>query len=298
MGHIPVLLKEVITALEPKDGAIIIDGTAGGGGHSAEILKHIGNTGTLIALDWDDAAIALLKKKFANDPRVQYFVSNYAALPRLIQAHHFQKADGLLIDLGFSSDQLLRGRGFSFQSDDPLIMTYNDVSESLSAFLKHTTVAELTDIIRAYGEERYAPRIAKAIYEARTQVTTTRQLADVIQRAVPRSYERGRLHPATRTFQALRIYLNRELENLEHVIAAVPDIVKPGGRVVIISFHSLEDRIVKTSFKTLASKGRIDIMTKKPISAEAHEIQQNPRARSAKLRAARIRSAEYEQNQN
>lgn len=285
--HKPVLLKEIIELLNPKEGKIIIDGTAGSGGHAKAISRQIGKTGQLLLIDWDKESVANLKKTFAGYPNVTVIQGNYAELPGIMAENNFPKADGLLLDLGFSSGQLEEsGRGFSFQKEDPLLMTYSDASEPLKEFLNRASISEITEIIRKFGEERYAKRIAGAIYAKRRQITNSRQLGEIIKAAVPESYERGRIHPATRTFQAFRIYLNKELENLEKVLSALDQILAPNGRVAIISFHSLEDRIVKNYFRESAQKGRIKVITKKPIVASAEEIKSNPRARSAKLRAA------------
>jgi 16S rRNA (cytosine1402-N4)-methyltransferase len=284
-AHVPVLLHEVIEILDPKDGEVFIDGTVGGGGHAEAILKKIGITGRLILADWDSQAIESAKKKFADAKNVAYIHDNYANLSK----YDLPKADGFLLDLGFSSTQIeARGRGFSFLKDEPLIMTYDDRSESLRDFLLRTNVEELTRIISEFGEERYAPKIAKAIIRARHQLKTSRQLGEVIRSAVPKSYERGRIHPATRTFQALRIYLNKELENVQGVLDSFLQLMKSGGRIAIISFHSLEDRMVKVHFNALAKEKKIRIITKKPIIAGHDEIMDNPRSRSAKLRAAYV----------
>lgn len=284
MIHKSVLLKEVIELLDPKEGEMMIDGTFGSGGHSQAILEKLGAKGKLLAIDLDKKNL----ERFAPpDLRFIGVVGNYADLPSMLKKNNFPKADGLLLDLGFSSEQLeTRGRGFSFLKSEPLLMTYSDESKPLHDFLKQTTTAELTEIISKFGEEKYAPRIAKAIIENRNQLQTSKDLGEVIRQTVPKSYERGRIHPATRTFQALRIYLNKELENLEKILGSLAEILKPNGRVAIISFHSLEDRIVKNKFKELAKKGRLKILTKKPIMPTAEEITRNPRSRSAKLRAA------------
>ncbi len=289
--HVPVLLKEVIDLLDPKEGEFIIDGTAGAGGHSREILKKVGESGKVALVDWDKRNIENLKKEFSGANAI-FFNANYAELPGLIKDGNLPKADGLLLDLGFSSDQLAgSGRGFSFNppaGGEPLLMTYGDESETLEEFLRRATFSELADIISRYGEERYARRIAEAIFSKKSAIRNTEDLAAVIRTAVPKSYERGRLHPATRTFQALRIYLNKELDNLKSVLDSLEEIIKPGGRVAIISFHSLEDRIVKSAFNESAKKGRLKILTKKPITASLEEVRNNPRARSAKLRAAAL----------
>jgi len=283
-AHVPVLLKEVIELISPKEGEIIIDGTVGGGGHARELLKAIGEKGKLILIDWDRNAISKLKEEFKNNPNVICINSNYANLPEILKKYNLPPADGLLLDLGFSSDQLEAGRGFSFRQDEPLLMTYSDDAQSFRDFLKSAAVSEISEIINKFGEERYAQKIAEAIFENKTRISTSLELAKIIQAAVPRSYERGRIHPATRTFQAFRIYLNKELENLERVLNSLDQMLKPMGRAAIISFHSLEDRIVKNIFRELAKKGRMKILTKKPIIASLEEIKINPHSRSAKLR--------------
>lgn len=296
MSHIPVLLKEAINLLKPQSGQIMIDGTAGRGGHAREIQKRIGKTGKLLLIDWDQRAIARLQSEMAKDDNIVCVQGSYAELPEIMERCDFPKADGLILDLGVSSEQLEESnRGFSFQRDEPLLMTYSDESESLERFLKHTNVSELTDIISKFGEERYARRIAEAIVANRAKIANTKILAEIIKKAVPRFYERSRrhggasrIHPATRTFQALRIYLNQELANLEKALSSLDKILKIGGRATIISFHSLEDRIVKRYFNELAKQGRVQILTKKPIIPAEEEIKANPRARSAKLRAATI----------
>jgi len=292
MTHIPVLLNEVITFLNPKKGETIVDGTAGGGGHAQAILERLGDSGRLVLIDWDETAVAELKKKFHSYANVECFAGNYASLPSILKNLSINRIDGLLLDLGFSSDQLRgRGRGFSFNQEannEPLLMTYNDASESLSHFFQRVGESELAEIIQKFGEERYARQIAKSIVARKKQLKTVGDLVEAIQKAVPKSYERGRIHPATRTFQALRIYLNNELGNLETMLQSLSSIMKRHGKVVIISFHSLEDRIVKNYFKELSAKGRIRIITKKPIISTDSEVRFNPRARSAKLRSALI----------
>ena len=265
----------------------MIDGTAGAGGHARELLRAVGERGKLLLIDWDRNAIGELKEEFKNNSNAICINSNYASLPEILAKYNLPLADGLLLDLGFSSDQLeTGGRGFSYRRDEPLIMTYDDTAQPLKDFLKDATAVKLSEIISKFGEERYAQKIAEAIFENKNRISTSLELAKIIQSAVPKSYERGRIHPATRTFQALRIYLNKELENLEKVLNSLDKILKVGGRVAIISFHSLEDRIVKLNFNELAKKGRLKIIVKKPIIASSEEIAGNPRSRSAKLRAA------------
>lgn len=270
MQHAPVLLNEIIKILDPQPGEFFVDGTAGAGGHSKAILEKTGSSGKFLAIDWEKTG------------------ENYANLPEILDQKNLGKADGLLIDLGFSSEQLGAGRGFSFLKDEPLLMTYDLSEKPVKQILKELNEQELAAIIKTYGEERYAARIARAIKAAsrKKPIETTGQLAEIIRSAVPKNYERGRLHPATRTFMALRIYANRELENLETLLKNLHRILKPGGRAAIISFHSLEDRLVKNYFRDYAKAGKVEILTKKPIIATSEEIRQNPRSRSAKLRAA------------
>lgn len=270
--HMPVLLNEVIQFLNPKPGEFFIDGTAGGGGHSLAIEEKIGTTGKLLAIDWEKTG------------------ENYADLPEILEAKNLGKADGLLLDLGFSSEQMEGGRGFSFQKDEPLLMTYNPKAEPLKTILRELTEEQIFTIIKEFGEERYAKQIAKEIYsrQRKNPIETTFELIEAITKAVPENYERGRIHPATRTFMAFRIYVNHELENLGKALNNLETILKPGGRAVIISFHSLEDRVVKNYFRDSAKTGKMKILTKKPVTASREEILSNPRSRSAKLRAVII----------
>ena len=337
-AHIPVLLKEVIEILNPKlgpacrqAGDFFIDGTVGSAGHTASILKKMMPRGKFLALDWDKKLLEKAKKeieaKFQIPPKenlrlptgqanskfqIFWVNDNYANLPEILkdlQGKKLEKADGLLLDLGFSSDQLEKsGRGFSFLRDEPLIMRYQfqevrppeinrqylggRTSQTLNSLTAADVVnafseRDLADIFFKYGEERFSRRIAKKIVEERKRkpIKTTFDLVEIIRKAVPKSYERGRLHPATRTFQALRIYVNNELGNLSKILSNLADILKSKGRVVIISYHSLEDRIVKQQFKLLEKEGKAKILTKKPIRPTFQEIQINPRSRSAKLRA-------------
>ncbi len=290
--HIPVLLHEVIEALHPEAGEFFIDGTFGGGGHAQAIHDKIGSRGTLLALDWEEAAILKKHPALCDQKNVQCVNQNFAMLPDILREQKLPLADGLLLDLGFSSDHLENsGKGFSFLRDEPLMMTYGKESVPVYKLLATLKEEELAKIIRDYGEERYARQIASAI-RARQKtgplIMRSKDLAEVIQAAVPRSYEHGRIHPATRTFQALRIYVNQELENLQRVLERLPEILKSGGRVAIISFHSLEDRIVKQSFRKYYQEKKCLLLTEKPIVPTVEEVMRNPRARSAKLRAAQL----------
>ena len=288
MPHTPVLLKEVIELLDPKPGEFFIDGTFGSGGHSAAILEKLGSNGKLLAVDWDETNFQRLT---TNDLRLTTQAGNYADLAEILKQKDLGQADGLLLDLGFSSEQLGNGRGFSFQKDEPLLMTYDPSQKPVKEILRDLSEQWLADIIKNYGEERYAKEIAAAIKAAlrkKQPLETTGQLIEVIKSAVPKNYERGRINPATRTFQALRIYANHELENLEKVLQELSKILKPGGRVAIISFHSLEDRLVKNYFRDAAKAGRLKVITKKTVQATRAEALTNPRSRSAKLRVALI----------
>ncbi len=296
MSHVPVLLHESIRLLDPKPGEFIIDATVDGGGLAAAILEKISPNGLLLGIDWDRRMIEKAQERIAEILKLQFPISevvlvndNFARLPEILKERNLGQADGLVLDLGFSSEQLENfGRGFSFQRDEPLIMTYSNDVKPVREILKELSENELAEIIRKFGEERYAKRIAYAIkqQEKIKPIETTKELVDAVIPAVPKNYEQGRIHPATRTFQALRIYANKELENLETVLKNLPEILKVGGRAAIISFHSLEDRLVKNYFRDYKKVEKLTILTKKPITASEEEIKENPRTRSAKLRCA------------
>ena len=294
MAHAPVLLNEVLEILEPKSGKIFVDGTVGGGGHAVPIIERLAPGGIFLGIDWDEELIKNLESRIKNlTPRLKRVViraGNYADLPEILEEEHLGKIDGLLVDLGFASDQLERGKGFSFMKDEPLIMTYSKDTSPAYQILNQLSRTELERILRDYGEERYAARIAEAIRERekKSLIRTTGELAEVVRQAVPNSYERGRINPATRTFMALRIYVNDELENLKKLLRQISEIMNSGGRVAIISFHSLEDRLVKNHFRDLAKEGKVHLLTKKPITPTEEEARSNPRSRSAKLRAIEI----------
>lgn len=290
--HVPVLLQEVIEYLEPAPGKFIVDGTADGGGHALEILKRIPG-GRLLALEWDPEMAERLRRKFeeeAPDARWEVVNDSYANLRDVLEARNLPKPDGLLLDLGFSSEQLDgSGRGFAFKNDEPLLMTYDPERTPVKSLLKQLRESELADIIYEFSGERYARRIAKAIKDAsrKRTITTSGELAEIIRKAVPGNYERGRIDAATRTFQALRIYANDELGNLARVLRDLPEVMAPAGRAAVISFHSLEDKLVKEKFRELKKEGLFEIVTPKPVEASGREIAGNPRSRSAKLRVAK-----------
>lgn len=294
--HTPVLLRETIEALDPKPGEFFIDGTLDGGGHAAAILEKTMPRGRFLGIDWDKNILEISRAQIGArfqipnpDFQASWVNENFANLPEILEREGLGKADGLLLDLGMSSEQLENsGRGFSFKKDEPLLMTYDVNAKPVKQILKELNEDELAEIIKRYSDERFSGRIARAIkeYEKTTPLETSSQLAEVIKQSVPKSYERGRLHPATRVFMALRIYANQELENLERILKNLHRILKPGGRAAIISFHSLEDRLVKNEFRNLAKMGKARLINKKPIRPAREEIKENPRSRSAKLRAA------------
>ncbi len=295
MPHKPVLLKEVIEILNPQPGEFFIDGTLGGGGHAAAILEKISPKGMLLGIDWDKTAIGKCNSKIKNrKSEVILMKDNYKNIPEILNEKKLGKADGMLLDLGFSSEQLENsGRGFSFQRDEPLYMTYSNETKPAYRVISEESESNLKNIIQEFGEERFAGRIAEAI-KKNLPILTSGKLAAVVAGAVPENYEKGRrrggakIHPATRTFQALRIFVNQELENLKEVLKEIPLILNSGGRLAVISFHSLEDRIVKNHFRELKQEKQAEILVKKPITATAGEVRSNPRGRSAKLRAIKL----------
>ncbi len=294
MKHIPVLLHEVLELLDPKPKQFVIDGTVDGGGHALEIISRLQPGGMLLGVEWDKKMLEVFDKRIGSqksDVRVVTYHGNYARMEDILREQELEKADGLLLDLGFSSEQLeVSSKGFSFLKDEPLDMRYGDTGETAAEVLNSFREDELADIFSKYGEERFSRRIAQGIVVSRRhkRIVTTSSLVEVIKDSISRQYERGRIHPATRVFQALRIYVNRELENLEVILGSLEHILKPCGRAVIISFHSLEDRMVKMRFKDMERKGVGRILTKKPIKPSKEEVIANPRSRSAKLRAIEV----------
>ncbi|MBI5306553.1 16S rRNA (cytosine(1402)-N(4))-methyltransferase RsmH [Candidatus Wolfebacteria bacterium] len=289
--HLPVLTKEVLEFLDPKAGENFIDCTVDGGGHAMEILKKISPAGKLLGIDLDGEMIAALEARIKKENSKNLIVveGNFKNLKKIAEENNFKNISGILIDLGWSSIQIEKsGRGFSFLKNEPLDMRYSNTGMTAAEAVNRLNEKELADIFWQYGEERLSRRIAKKIIEARRKkrILTTIDLVDVIKTAVPKSYERGRIHPATRTFQALRIYVNQELENLKEVLPRATEILAPGGRLAVISFHSLEDRIVKKFFREAKKEGGFEILTKKPVTPSEEELTANPRSRSAKLRAA------------
>jgi 16S rRNA (cytosine1402-N4)-methyltransferase len=282
IAHVPVLVEPVLEFLAPREGGKYVDATLGAGGHALGILEKSSPTGKLLGIDVDPTAIAIAEKRLARyADRVVLVRSNFVELKSLARKNGFFPADGILLDLGISSMELSdEHRGFSFASPGALDMRFDLRDETTASDLvNHLSEKELADLIFEYGEERASRRIARAIVHARP-IGTAAQLGAVIERAVAR---RGRIHPATRTFQALRIAVNRELERLEQFLVQIADVLAPTGRVAIISYHSLEDRRVKNFFR---GSHEFKILTKHPIQPSDAEIAANPRSRSAKLRVA------------
>ncbi len=294
MMHTPVLLKEVLEILNPQEGQTYIDMTINGGGHARAIAEKIGERGRLIGIDWDHDLVERLRTK-NQESGIRNIVpvcDNYANIKAVAKKQGIESADGILFDLGFSSYHTDEsGRGFSFMRDEPLDMRYSQAGNTLTAekIINHDSREAIENIIRDYGEERFAGRIASAIVVARREkhIGSTQELAELIFKSVPAFYRRGRIHPATRTFQALRIAVNHELENLGHAMEDSLTVLGRGGVMIVISFHSLEDRIAKLFFKEKSKEGIMEIITKKPMRSTREEIKNNPRARSALLRAAR-----------
>jgi len=289
--HIPVLAEEICHWLSPKAGGIYVDCTLGMGGTSLKILERAGNNAYLVGLDRDPEALAYAEKNLGPySPFVKIFHGNYSHLTEFVHQAGFERVDGVVFDLGVSSLQFDKPeRGFSFSSDGPLDMRMNQTQGPRAADLVNClSEKELADLLFVCGEERFSRRIARAIVEARKTyaLDTTQALVAVIKGAVPSAYRRGRIHCATRTFQALRIRVNQELDLLQPALQDAVSLLKEGGRLCVVAFHSLEDRLVKHLFRSLAGGDHptITILTKRPITADEQEIQENPRARSAKLR--------------
>lgn len=284
--HIPVLPAETLEWLQPQSGGTFVDGTLGGGGHTRLLAERVGSAGRVIALDRDQAALARAERELAGLP-VMIAHSNFCDLPEVLAEIGMEKVDGILLDIGLSSDQLAdRERGFSFDSEGPLDLRFDvEHGQPAYALLARLTEKSLADVIYQFGEERFSRRIAREIVERRATnpIRTAGELADLVRRCVPRTPDSERIHPATRTFQALRIAANDELKSLDIALRRLPDCLRPGGRLAVISFHSLEDRRVKDAFRDDA---RLNNLTRKPITTSEAELTANPRSRSAKLRVA------------
>ena len=291
--HIPALLKESTEFLNPKSGDVILDATINGGGHSEEILKLIGENGRLVGIDQDGEVLNKLKEKWKDRKNVLLARDNFRNLDKVLESLKIEKINGAIFDIGVSSSQIDEsGRGFSFQKDEPLLMTMKAEIEpddlTAKEIVNNWSEKDLADVIWEYGEERFSRRIAKNIARRRElkKFETTMELVDAIRESVPSFYRDSRkINCATRTFQALRIAVNDELGALKEGVKKAWGFLREGGRLAVISFHSLEDRIVKNYFRELAAKGEGKILTKKPIIPSDEEIKNNLRSRSAKLRS-------------
>ncbi len=289
MTHCPVLLAETMELLSPVPGGIYVDGNLGMGGHSREILRRSAPDGRLIGFDLDADAIAMARRNLAEfGSRVEYIHDNFANLPERLADLGIDEIDGLLLDLGLSSYQLdSSARGFSFQGKEPLDMRMNKAQDLTAAqILNSASSEELADIFYFYGEERQARRIASFVVQERRKqkIITTDQLVALVARAVPRKFQPRKIHVATKVFQALRIAVNKEMDNLLRILKLGPQMLKNEAKFCVISFHSLEDRLIKRAFQ---SNPVLSMVTKKPVVAGEDELRHNPRARSAKLRMAK-----------
>jgi 16S rRNA (cytosine1402-N4)-methyltransferase len=287
-GHIPVMVEEVMAFLRCEPGHTYVDATLGGGGHASEILERSAPDGMLIGVEWDEEALSEARKALLPfGDRVKIFRENFIHLPDLMKA---ESIDGLLFDLGLSSIQLEKEeRGFTFKGEGFLDMRMDQrMDETAADLVDHLSPERLEETLAHYGQERWAKRIARAIVQERERepIKTTQTLRKIVHRAIPRRFHSRRIDPATKTFQALRIRVNDELGNLERILKTGWRILKKGGRMCVISFHSLEDRLVKETFRTLEKQGEMLILTKKPVTPSGEEQKRNPRSRSAKLRCA------------
>jgi 16S rRNA (cytosine1402-N4)-methyltransferase len=293
--HLPVLVDEVVDWLVPREGAasIIVDGTAGGGGHTVALARRIGPSGRVIGLDRDPAMLALAQaavnaasQALGRALPVTLVHAAYHEIRHVLDELGITQVQGVFLDLGLSSDQLAaEDRGFSFSIEGPLDMRFDPSEPGPTAadLINRLPEAELAQVFFDFGEERFSRRISRRIAEARRQkpIRTTGELAEIVRRSVPAKARHGPINPATRVFQALRIAVNHELDHLDTVLEVIPEVLAPAGRAAIISFHSLEDRRVK---RTSKENPKLTVLTKKPVTATAQEVAVNPRARSAKLR--------------
>ncbi len=292
MTHISVLLHEAIDGLEIKNGDVFVDGTLGGGGHIEEVVTRCGHKIKIVGIDLDTEAIARAKKRLLPlHPQIQYVEGSFRNIDSILKSLNVSKVDKILLDVGLSSNQFEdSGRGFSFQKDEPLLMSFKKdlKQEDLTAreIVNTWDLENISTILKSYGEEQFAWKIAKGIVSRREvrPIETTFELVEIIKTATPKWYHNKRIHPATKTFQALRITVNDELESLKEGIKRGFDLLNSQGRLAVISFHSLEDRIVKQSFRQKIALGQARAVTKKPIIPKEEEIEENPRSRSAKLR--------------
>ncbi len=289
--HRPVLPQEVLQYLRPRPGDTIIDCTIGEGGHAQTILELLSPGGRLIGIDQDREALCITEKKLSPfKDSLELIYKNFINMDRILKEKGIEHIDGILLDLGVSSLQLdTPRRGFGIMKDGPLDMRMNPEAKVSAADLVNTlTSDEITRILKSFGEERWASRIAKAIagYRETDPIITTGQLTEIVLRATRERPFKRRIHPATRTFQAFRIAVNCELEILDRTLSKIPGLLSSGGRICVISYHSLEDRIVKDRIRKFSKRGILRTLTKKPVRPQEEEVSLNPRARSARLRAA------------
>ena len=286
--HIPVLIEEILKGFDPQANENYIDCTVGNGGHTISILENTAPNGKVLGIDWDSASLATAKEKLKEKgllSRVTLVQGNYADLEEIVKENKFSNVSGILLDLGYSSNQIDEtDRGFSFKGKGRLDMRYNSSNpQTAEKILNFESKKDLEQIFKEFGEEQFAKQIAEQIIETRKDknITTTDQLVEIVMSATPTWYHKRRIHPATKVFQALRIAVNRELDNLTNVLPQTVSVVKSGGEIQVISFHSLEDRVVKNFAKDTEE---IEIVTKKPITPAKKEVEQNPRSASSKLR--------------
>lgn len=297
-SHIPVLLRETVEGLAIAPDATVIDATLGSGGHFSAMLEKLGPKGTLLGIDVDPKAVAQIRERIETTslyPRTLFATGNFRDITKIAKAQGIEQADAIVADLGWRMEQFGDdsekggGKGFSFAADEPLRMTFGDpetYSFTAADIVNSWREEDIVTILRGYGEERYAQKIARAIAEHRQmkQIETSVELAGIIESVIPAKYRHGRIHPATKTFQALRIAVNDELDSLKEFIENATTLLSPKGRLAIISFHSIEDRIVKHAMRAPEAEGRVRRVTKRPLTPTDEEIRNNPRARSAKLR--------------
>lgn len=289
--HIPVMSKEVVEYLRPRAGDRVVDCTLGMGGHSLALAQRVGPTGMIIAIDRDRQSLELAKAKLSPEaPQITFVHEDFRNLDKVLEGLGIKNVDAILFDLGISSFQLdNEQRGFSLKANGPLDMRM-DQDSWFSAYdlINSLSEKELSLILKDYGEERWHNRIARRLVQERSvrPIETTKDLSDIVMKAIPSGQKWQKIHPATRTFQAFRIAVNRELESLDIALDKAVAHLKPGGRICVISFHSLEDRIVKNKFRSFAQSGGLSLVFKKPLSVSGEEEAANPRARSARLRVA------------
>lgn len=289
MTHDSVLLQEALEGLEIQATDTVVDGTIGGAGHFKAILSKLSKQGTLVGIDADAEAVVRGREAAKGSEATVHFVEgNFRSIERHLDGLQIERIDKALFDLGWSAYHLSSGRGFSFRVDEPLLMTYGEAEEGKTAadVINSATEETLSEIFHTLGEERFARPIARGIVKARSRerILTTSQLVDVILESTPSWYHTRRIHPATKTFQALRLYVNDELGALREGLTGAVNRLSSKGRIAVITFHSLEDRIVKNFFRDAAHEGVGTVLTKKPIEPSKEELMHNPRARSAKLR--------------